>query len=108
MTQLYIYLWPNSWREWTNLLNEMNFIINGLFKILIHTYRWMSSFKMHLQDTIDRLKKGQNVHGRVMPGRGGRSRSDTSQVRGILKRPGVVCFESLFYSRVVFFVVHVQ
>ena len=45
---------------------------------------------MHVQDTIDRLKKGQNVQGRVMPGRGGRGKPDSSRVRGILKRPGVV------------------
>ena len=28
-------------------------------------YRWMTSYKLHLEDAIDRMKKGQNIHGRM-------------------------------------------
>ncbi|XP_052231228.1 WD repeat-containing protein 97-like isoform X3 [Dreissena polymorpha] len=27
--------------------------------------RWMTSYKLHLEDAIDRMKKGQNIHGRL-------------------------------------------
>ena len=27
--------------------------------------RWMTSYKLHLEDTIERMKKGQNIHGRL-------------------------------------------
>ncbi|XP_060556270.1 WD repeat-containing protein 97-like [Ruditapes philippinarum] len=27
--------------------------------------RWMTTYKLHLEDTIDRMKKGQNIHGRM-------------------------------------------
>ncbi|KAL4234274.1 hypothetical protein ACF0H5_005924 [Mactra antiquata] len=27
--------------------------------------RWMTTYKLHLEDTIDRMKKGQNIHGRI-------------------------------------------
>lgn len=37
--------------------------------------RWMTSYKLHLEDTIDRMKKGQNIHGKL--NRGG---------KGIVKR----------------------
>lgn len=38
----------------------------------------MTSYKLHLEDTIDRMKKGQNVHGKL--NRGG---------KGIIKRVGL-------------------
>jgi hypothetical protein len=31
-------------------------------------YRWMTSYKLHLEDTIDRMKKGQNIHGKLNRG----------------------------------------
>lgn len=37
--------------------------------------RWMTSYKLHLEDTIDRMKKGQNVHGKLsrsQVGKGGK------------------------------------
>ncbi|XP_048253419.1 WD repeat-containing protein 97-like isoform X2 [Haliotis rufescens] len=30
--------------------------------------RWMTSYKLHIEDTIDRMKKGQNVHGKMTRG----------------------------------------
>ena len=43
--------------------------------------RWLTSFKIHLEDTIDRLKKGQNIHGRVS------KKPKASQSKTILKKP---------------------
>ena len=43
--------------------------------------RWLTSFKIHLEDTIDRLKKGQNIHGRVS------KKPKVSQSKTILKKP---------------------
>ncbi|XP_064610519.1 uncharacterized protein LOC135474835 [Liolophura sinensis] len=46
--------------------------------------RWMASFKIHLEDTIEKLRRGQNVHGRL-----GQRQAAGSQASSTRKRsPG--------------------
>ncbi|XP_071172379.1 WD repeat-containing protein 97-like isoform X3 [Mytilus edulis] len=37
---------------------------------MVHSWldRWMTSYKLHLEDTIERMKKGQNIHGKLNRG----------------------------------------
>ncbi|XP_048765698.2 WD repeat-containing protein 97-like isoform X2 [Ostrea edulis] len=50
--------------------------------------RWMTSYKLHLTDTIERMTKGQNIHGRVRGG--GKSRgTPPPSSRSILKKPSI-------------------
>ncbi|WAR11385.1 WDR97-like protein [Mya arenaria] len=46
--------------------------------------RWMTTYKLHMEDAIERMKKGQNIHGRM--NRDQFSKSSSSQNRGILRR----------------------
>lgn len=52
--------------------------------IYINIFRWLTSFKIQLADSIERLKKGQGIHGRVNPGR------RPTQAKGATKKPVVV------------------
>ena len=56
----------------------------------------MTSFKIHVEDALERLKKGQTVHGRATPGTmptsaGSRASPAPPQSgpKGILKRPSL-------------------
>ena len=49
----------------------------------------MTSFKIHLQDTIDRLKKGQTVHGRATPNQMRNSPAPPQTSKSILKKPAL-------------------
>ncbi|OWF56397.1 WD repeat-containing protein [Mizuhopecten yessoensis] len=42
--------------------------------------RWMTSYKLHLTDTIERMKKGQNIHGKLSRG-DGKKRGNKSILR---------------------------
>ncbi|XP_062569311.1 WD repeat-containing protein 97-like isoform X2 [Saccostrea cucullata] len=50
--------------------------------------RWMTSYKLHLTDTIERMNKGQNIQGRMRGG--GKSRgTPPPSSRSILKKPAI-------------------
>lgn len=52
-------------------------------------YRWMTSYKLHLTDTIERMTKGQNIQGRMRGGGKSRGTPPPSN-RSILKKPSIV------------------
>lgn len=51
--------------------------------------RWMTSYKLHLTDTIERMNKGQNIQGRMRGGGKSRGTPPPSN-RSILKKPSIV------------------
>ncbi len=58
---------------------------------MIFHFRWLAQFKMHLEDTIDKLKKGKHVTGRLTPrAPAARKTKDRNLGKSILKRPGIV------------------
>lgn len=50
--------------------------------------RWMTSYKLHLTDTIERMTKGQNIQGRMRGGGKSRGTPPPSN-RSILKKPSI-------------------
>ncbi|XP_053401290.1 WD repeat-containing protein 97-like isoform X3 [Mercenaria mercenaria] len=48
--------------------------------------RWMTTYKLHLEDTIERMKKGQNIHGRMSRDQFKKKGSSSPQSKSILRR----------------------
>ena len=62
----------------------------GWIVFFTHTFcRWMTSYKLHLTDTIERMNKGQNIQGRMRGGGKSRGTPPPSN-RSILKKPSIV------------------
>ncbi|XP_055955273.1 WD repeat-containing protein 97 [Patella vulgata] len=53
----------DSWDIW-NLEEEDR---KTDLRVMCHQWldRWMTSYKLHIEDTLERMKKGQNIHGRI-------------------------------------------
>ena len=62
----------------------------GWIVFFTHAFcRWMTSYKLHLTDTIERMNKGQNIQGRMRGGGKSRGTPPPSN-RSILKKPSIV------------------
>lgn len=46
----------------------------------------MTTYKLHLEDTIERMKKGQNIHGRMTKDQFKKRGASSPPNKGILRR----------------------